>query len=227
MAEFKIFDAGIACVTRDTADLFQGLEVAEAKTLSAADISTFMAMGQTYLRLDDPAKPFLPNPIDEPNTGMFLYIHPDAYDAATGRITDPTQMIGLYYDVERDTANGMISITPRKWLLGPRATAVIPYQWTCCGGWSAILVGGDNNFQPGQDLHATATIIDPPTVQPHHEQFFYRPDGGQIAFDTTGELRHAFLHLAEQEDPSMSHNCANHGALDSGHRPAQLALKKG
>ena len=227
MAKFKIYEAGIACLSTETVETFERLELAAPKTLSATDIGIFMAAGKTYLRLDDPARPFRPNPKGEPTTGMFIWAHPDAIDPKTGELTDPTRLIGLYYDVEGMNPDGTPIITPRKWLLGPKASAVIPYQWTCCGGWSAVLVAGDADFTPGKPHTASATIIDPPTVQPHHEQYFSRADGGQITFDTTGELLHALLHLMEQDDPALSHDCRGHAHIHTGHRPKGLVPKQG
>ena len=230
MSRFKVYETGISCVTSGTLALFQMLEVIEdRKSLSAAQLQIFLDQEKTYGRLGKPEIPFRPNPIHEPLTGMMIFYHPDDPN-------DTRRMIGLYYDLEPDgqggvkrDENGELLITPRRWLIGPKATAVIPYQWSCCGGWSAILAAGDSEYRPDQPHKATATIIDPPTVQDHHAQFFNREDGGTMATDNSDELEHAVRHLLEAHGfhEEAQHDCSRHAPLTSGGGQRQPRLQNG
>lgn len=213
MAVFKLHDHGIFALTPATVALFSQLEGGDVTdpNLSAADLQAFANEGKLYTRIDNPAQPFRPNPVAEPSTGMMLFAHPDHQK-------DVDRMVGLYYDVLDLNPDGSPIINPRKWLIGPKTTAVIPYQWTCCGGFSAIFAAGDAEYTPGQAHKATATIQDPPTVQPEHAQWFNCGNGTVITHDTKGELKHILIHLLEQAGhiPQGSHNCTDHAPITAG-----------
>lgn len=213
MAKFKIHPAGISTITQQTLQLFEEAESLPPKKLSAAVVAELIKGGKQYKQLDLLLDgPFRPNPVEEPAVGMMIFAHPDDPK-------DPSRMIALYYDYKGMNTDGTAIISPRKWLIGPRAMAVIPYQWTCCGGWSAIFATSDATYEPTMDsTKATATIQDPRTIQDHHEQFFNRKDGGEISHDCSGIIRHAALHLLEAlgQNPK-GHNCSDHAHIHTGH----------
>ena len=191
MSNFEIRSVGL--VQANTVQAFQALWSGPEDGCSGDKIAPFVPA--QYQRVDQPEHPFYPNPAEEPNMELWLWEDPN-------HPGDSSRMIGLFVDVQKVISGGFKE-SPIKWLVGPRATAVIAYKQSCCPEHSVLMCAGDAS---GDYREFEYTVVDDPRTMPGARQRFV----GKVNVDDRDQLGHAYMHARK-----VQHECRHHAHIDA------------
>ena len=101
-----------------------------------------------------------------------------------------------------DLGNSQFKETPVKWLIGPKATAVVAYRQTCCPEHSVLLFAGDTDGDPKNFKYSI--VDDPRTILGGRQRFV-----GKVFCDDRDQLGHAYKHINH-----IGHHCGHHATFD-------------
>lgn len=205
---YQIYDP-----VRITADNFSAFDTLlarqESGELMPADIADFAKnfKDDAFTRIKGPERLLFKNPDVQ---GAFVEVMMWTADKANP--DDPSKMAMLFLDVV-PAGEGKFSFEPRRWLLGAGVQAVIPYQMTCCAGFSAIAAYK-------QDGRMTPALLENQNYvrEIHRDLFRLTAEGGEsgLGIDPDGGvLAHWHAHLTRQQ----GHVCHGHKPLAT---PARL-----
>lgn len=168
---------GVYPITDENEDLF--FDLWDEDHADPVKIGELMSGShQEMRRVDDPKKPYCPDPLNHPNEELWMW-------EDNSKPRNPDNMVAVKVNVAQNSPEEFTE-DPQKWIMGKSSFTIIVYKRSCCPEWSVMLCA---EFEDGWEF-----VIKDSARGTHDSARQYYAD--KVDHDTTGHvLEHEYGHV--------------------------------
>lgn len=175
---------GVYCVNDATEDLF--FDIWDEDHADPNKIEALITASNTqFKRIDNPLKPYCPDPLTAPDQELWLWAENDDNKSEN--------MVSTKVKISKDNDN-KISKEFTGWTLGQSSVGMVVYKRSCCPEWSIMLFG---QFEDGWDIVIKDSVRTHKGAEQHFKNFIMHDEKNTV-------LAHDYDHV-QKGDAECNH----------------------